>query len=260
MKQLVGINLSSRNRPDILSICLHHLYKFLSRRKYRYVISVVNDAGDPAWDDLYTELTRNFPNVQWYKCEKRLGIANTKNVGIKMLREKNCDHFFMFDDDSFPVQRGWEDVYIKTARQNNVHHLMHQFPLPSGFNINKSENGICEYPQCFGVLLYFTRHAIDTIGGYRKNFSMYGLEHVEISHRCNYAGLQPNWGPFISPEKARDYIYSLDLDFTNCGKHPPGYIITSNIWRSSVQGENVQPYIDANAPFLAQREPVFEEI
>lgn len=260
MKQIVGINFSSRNRPDTLEVCITQTQKFLSPEKYEYIFSVVNDLGDPLWDLRYNELIQQFPSVIWYRSPERLGIAKVKNCGVRLLKENSCDHFFLFDDDTFPVKHGWEELYIETANQNGVHHFMHQFPLPTGPYIIRNENGICEYQQCFGVLLYLTKHAINTVGGYRKSFDIYGFEHAELSLRCNFAGLQPNWGPYISPERTREYFYSLDLDLNNCGVHPPDFLVTPEMWRSSILGEDVQSYINYNAQFVEQREPIFEEI
>ena len=184
-----------------------------------------------------------YPDVIWHKSGERLGIANAKNRGIKILRENHCSHYFLFDDDAF-----------------SVNHLMHLFALPAAVHHLRTENEICEYHQCCGVLLYFSAHAINTIGGYRKVFGVYGHEHTELSLRCNFAGLQPNWGPYISPEKTREYIYSLDLDLINWGVNPPDFVVTPDMWRSSIQGENVLEHIHYNAQVFGQTEPIFEEI
>jgi len=129
-----------------------------------------------------------------------------------------------------------------------------------GFQVQRNENGVCEYSQCSGVMLYFTQHAIKTVGGYRKGFHIYGHEHTELSIRCNYAGLQPNWGPFISPEKTREYIYSIDLDLNNWDVYPRGIPITDEMRRPSIHDEDIQAYINHNVQFFGDSEPVFEEI
>jgi glycosyl transferase family 7 (putative galactosyltransferase) len=260
MAQIVGINFSTRNRPEILEICLKQVRKWQQSQKYRYVVSVVNDLGDAIWDAKYNSLIEKFPDVIWCTSGERLGIARTKNRGISLLKEHNCDHFFLFDDDTFPVKHGWDDLYIEACSRNNIHHLMHLIPLPVGFHVQRKENGICEYTQCSGVLLYFTKHAINTVGGYRKSFHIYGHEHTELSIRCNHAGLQPRWGPYISPESSREYIYSIDLDLNNWGVNPHDIALTDEMKRPSIQGEDIQSYISYNAQFFAKNESVFEEI
>ncbi len=257
----IGINFSSRNRPELLALCLEQTKQFLSADKYRYIFAVVNDINsDAAFDEQYRAMAERFPEVHWYKSmEQRLGIAGAKNHGIKILANLGCDYFFLFDDDVFPAQTGWESLYIDTALRNGIHHMMHIFPLPSGFEIKRSENGVCEYDSCTGVMLFFSRHAIDTIGGYRKGFSFYGYEHAEISERCNFAGLQPGWGPFISPAETRSFFYSFDLDLNNWGVAPAIHY-PPEIFRSSVQGEDIWSSIDHNATFMGKPTPVYEEI
>jgi GT2 family glycosyltransferase len=268
MKPVVGIHFTSRNRPDVLEISLTQLYNFLSEEKFTYVISVVIDLGDAVWDPWYTNLMGKFPGITWIRSEERLGIARNKNYGIKILAENKCDHFFLFDDDAFPVRKGWEELYITTALQNNLHHLMHLFPSPVGFEgsrhklqLIRRENGICEFSECAGVLMYFTRHVIQTVGGYRKVFGVYGYEHAELSLRIHFAGLNANRGPYLSPEKTRSYIYSLDLDLGDWnGVQPTHFKISPEMLRSSIQGEDRDSYIHHNIQFLAGRKPVFEEI
>jgi len=85
-KPVVGISFTSRNRPDLLKICLEQTEKYLSTEKFDYIISVINDVGDPKWDEQYDELKKQFPFVIWYKPEERLGIAKAKNEGIKRKR------------------------------------------------------------------------------------------------------------------------------------------------------------------------------
>jgi len=260
MKSKIGISFSSRNRPDTLDICLTQLFRQLSAHRYEYHIAVVKDLGDPAFDPLYEEIKNKFPAVRWGMPDQRLGIAKIKNLGLKILKDCQCDHFFLFDDDVFPVRLGWEELYISLARDNHVHHFMHQFPLPSGFSPEKTVNGICEYAECCGMLLYFTKHAIDILGGYRKDFGIYGYEHAEISGRCHFAGLQGGWGPYISPERTREFIYSLDLELNHWGTQPPDFEITPDKWRSSIQGEDVHEHIAYNAQFFGTPQHIFEEI
>jgi len=257
---IIGISFSSRNRPDMLEICLTQIFRFLSPEKFHYVISVVIDLGDPAWDLEYETLMQKFPDVIWYRSNDRLGIAVAKNKGIKIMKEKNCDHFFLLDDDVFPVKKGWEELYIQVAQQNTVNHLMHQFPIKDRFEILKNENGICKYIGSCGVFLYFTRHAIEVIGGMRKDFKIYADEHTEIALRCHLAKLQGKWGPNMSPEKSREYIYSIDLDLSTFGEQPKDFTINPDICRSSIEGEDLTQYDQHNSQVFQKMEPFFEEI
>jgi len=258
-KPVVGISFTSRNRPDLLKICLEQTEKYLSTEKFDYIISVINDVGDPKWDEQYDELKKQFPFVIWYKPEERLGIAKAKNEGIKIMR-KNCDHLFLSDDDCFPVKEGWEELYIETAKNNNVNHLMHEFPIKERIELVKTENGISKYMGSCGVFLYFTRHAIDVVGGMRKAFKNYGNEHTEIAFRCHLAKLQGKWGPFMSPENSRDYLYAIDLDLLILGVQPKDFTIDLSTWRYTTTVEEIKEDRAYNMEIFKKMEPFFEEI
>jgi GT2 family glycosyltransferase len=257
---IIGISFSSRNRPDLLEVCLTQLWRFLSPEKYQYVISVVIDQGDPVWDNQYFELMKKFPEVIWHKSEERLGIARAKNEGIKILKNHHADHFFLIDDDVFPVKKGFDELYIEVAKNNGVNHMLHQFPITDRIEVLETENGICKYMGSSGALLYFTRHAIDTIGGMRKDFKIYANEHTEISLRCHLAKLQGKWGAFMSPENSRDYIYAIDFDLFIFGVQPKDFIIDKTKWRWSVEGEDIRQYYKHNMEILQKMHPFFEEI
>jgi len=257
---VIGISFSSRNRPDMLEICLAQLWRFLSPEKFQYVISVVIDQGDIFWDKQYFELMKKFPEVIWYKSGQRLGIAGAKNQGIKILKNHNADHFFLIDDDVFPVKKGFDELYIETAKNNGVNHMLHQFPIKDRIEVLKTENGICKYLGSSGAFLYFTRHAINTIGGMRKDFKIYANEHTEISLRCHLAKLQGKWGAFMSPENSRDYIYAIDFDLLIFGEQPKDFTIDLTAWRWSMQGEDIKQYYKHNMEVFQKMEPFFEEI
>jgi len=258
-KPVVGISYTSRNRPDLLNICLEQTQKYLSPEKFEYVISVINDFGDPKWDREYDDLRKKFPNVVWYKAPVRLGIAKAKNEGIKIMRI-NCDHFFLSDDDCFPIKQGWEELYIDTAKNNGVNHLMHEFPIQDRIELLKTENGICKFMGSCGVFLYFTRHAINTVGGMRKAFKNYGNEHTEIAFRCHLANLQGKWGPFMSPEKSRDYIYAIDLDLLLFGMQPKDLTIDVNNFRYTTTAGEIKEERAHNMGLFKTMEPFFEDI
>lgn len=265
-KQKIGISITTRNRDDLLDVCLSQLFKNLMPEKYEYLFVVVNDLSDEEYKAGYRALKKKYvaDDMIWHRANERLGIAAAKNRAIKTMRDNKCDHFFLWDDDGFAIKKGWDDYYIESARNAGVNHLMHQFPLPDGcgFQITKSANGINEFAQSAGVMLYFTKLAIETVGGYRKAFGIYGLEHSNVSIRCQVAGIQGTFGAYISPERSREYIYSLDLDMNIWGQKPDleKYGIEIGVFRSSMEGENVQAHIQRNMPIFSQIQPIYEEI
>jgi hypothetical protein len=147
---------------------------------------------------------------------KREGIAKKKNECLRKLMEDNCDHFFLLDDDTFPVAFDWCKVFIEAAQAQDQHHLMY-------INPNNYINGklspaphadvfgnLLRYQHSHGCMMYFDRECIETCGGYNEEFDTYGYEHSELSQRiCN---MQMTSFPFMTIRDVEKYIWACDFD------------------------------------------------
>lgn len=136
------------------------------------------------------------------------GIAKAKNECIKALTD--CDYVFLFDDDCFPIQEGWAQLFIDAHKSTGCHHFSY---LHNYLHIRKSRqitDDVSEYSNSAGCMLFITKDVIDRVGAFNENFGVYGYEHVEYSIRCKLAGLAPHHN--VCPDKAPEYIYSMDLD------------------------------------------------
>jgi hypothetical protein len=132
------------------------------------------------------------------------GVAYSKNECLRALQ--NCDDIFLFDDDCFPTQNGWHQLY--TEREQN--HLMYL----SNWLIIKERaevKGVRVFNNCAGVMMYLTKHAVAIVGAFNEKFGLYGYEHADYSIRVHKAGLTP-LGAFLSPVGANKYLHSLDYN------------------------------------------------
>jgi hypothetical protein len=219
----------------------------------RHEFYIYNDTDNPERLAEYADVIARYPFARMKSGPERLGIAGAKNMCIKALA--HCDHVFLFDDDAFPKNMGWEDYYIATAQSAGVHHLMHLVRFNPA-DVSFADERIFSYRSCMGVLLYFTRHALDTLGGYDPRFRTYGFEHAQISQRAYLAGLSGRHGPYISPVDTGEYIYSMDIDWNHSGVNPPLTDMREVFFNSSLIGDEgkVTSFIDENRPFLGSRD------
>lgn len=149
--------------------------------------------------------------------ENRIGIAKAKNNCLRRLIEQHCDHFFLFDDDTFPMRSDWHLKFIEAAQKNKQHHLSY-LPEKGNYmgklsNIAKAMpfgDGLLIYPYSWGNMLYFDNYCIETAGGYNEDFEIYGYEHCELSMRIYNMGLTA--APYMTIENVRDYIYACDYE------------------------------------------------
>lgn len=180
----IGIGITSYNRNDILKSTIEQIKKF-TKRPYKLVI--VDDGS----------LTP-VENAK-FRFSKNQGAPIAKNKCIELL--EGCEHIFLFDDDTFPIKKGWESSYIKSG----VKHLNYSFKYPYEL-VNGSRH--LENPN--GCMMYIHRSVINNIGGFDTGFIKYGYWHGSYSIRAYNVGMIPH--PFMDIENSEDYIYCLDQE------------------------------------------------
>lgn len=194
----IGIAITVHNRNETAKITIDKI-KSLSPKNS--VIVIVDDASEIPYDGAD------------YRFKSNAGIAVAKNKCIELLYDAGCTHLFLFDDDVYPLVKDWHLKYINTG----INHLCFSFDKfsngrPNGRIINSQFNGLVEYHEPCGCMLYLTRECIDKVGGMDPGFGKWGYEHVGYSMRIHNAGLTPK--PFLDIENSTDVLYSLDWDQT----------------------------------------------
>jgi len=176
---MLGIGVTSYNRPDHLNLCLEQIRKHTPE----FAIYIAMD-------------------------EPRQGIAYRKNECLENLKE--CDYVVLFDDDCFPIKDGWQDFLIDAHKRTNEHHFLYLKETPS-IKLLYTKDGIGRYNNCGGCMMFLTKEAIERVGGMNKGYNIYGFEHAGYSYRVNQAKLTTH--AYLSPDGIGEYIYSLDYDF-----------------------------------------------
>lgn len=125
-------------------------------------------------------------------ARSRMGVAVNKNTGLELLLDAGVEHFFLSDDDTWPIHPqslykhiglpfGHSMVCWGKRRLSNIH-------LAGGY-------ATWTWPR--GVMLYATRAIVEEVGGMDERFGSGGHEHVEWSNRIYNAGHTP--APYCSP-------------------------------------------------------------
>jgi hypothetical protein len=55
--------------------------------------------------------------------DNRLGIARAKNKCLEQLDD--CEHIFLFDDDCYPIKKGWHEIYIEASKYSGYQFFAH---------------------------------------------------------------------------------------------------------------------------------------
>lgn len=169
-------------------------------------------------------------NIQIYIAEDTLkdrrGIAKRKNECLQNLKEN--DFVFLADDDIVFLKEGWAEFFIEASKASGQRHLMFlketsaikkisSFDISTKIDISDSIERnfpfiINSYNNCGGCFMFLTKEVIEKVGGFNKEYGIYGFEHAGYSQRIHKAGLTP-MGAYLCPQRASEYIYAMDYDF-----------------------------------------------
>lgn len=243
----IGIGITTRKRPDVLKTCLDHFSAFPTPNS-KVVVVEDDHESDSTVESLVSDFQKGNLNVEvvFRKAPSRLGISRAKNACISKLDD--CDHVFLFDDDTWPKTHGWAEKWIEINEMHEASHSMWLTQLVYADNLITSfqpkkvwsapdgnpKHEMVAWTNCMGVMLYFTRECLNELGGYDTSAAnVYGYEHAQMSHRACKAGFSLGY-EYLSPAIARSLIYSFDVSYGCLGEEPPTDIPWIGQFTSSV--------------------------
>jgi glycosyltransferase involved in cell wall biosynthesis len=181
---MIGIGITTYNRPELLEKCLSQIKAFTSNE---YQLYVAKDSD-----------------------ENRKGVAKRKNECLFHLKE--CDYIFLFDDDCYPIQKGWDKFVIDAHLATGNHHFVYnKEPFCKINHIDFIGKWCLEaYDGSGAPFMFLTKKVIEEIGGFYTGYDTYGFEHIGYSMRIKKAQLTTDW--FLSIRGLDEFIYSLDYE------------------------------------------------
>lgn len=191
----IGVGITTHNRQALAASTLARI-KELTPGAH---IVVVDDASQPRV---------RISDAEVYRFDKNVGIARAKNKCLELLSD--CDHIFLFDDDTYPLAPGWTEPYVTSPE----HHLMYLFEAwasgtPVGDDaIVYTDANHRAHNHARGCMLYVDRLVLDTVGGMDVRFGMAMNEHLDWSMRIHNAGLTTF--RYMDVLGSEQLIYSMD--------------------------------------------------
>lgn len=147
--------------------------------------------------------------VRLIRHDKAKGVAGAKNAALAALHETSADHWFIFDDDAWPLADGWWKPYVESPEP----HLMAIYDKPKGETKSQVEvlyedDKHVHYHATRGYMLYVERRVVDRVGGMDPGFGRWGWEHMSWSDRIHAAGFTTS--RYMDVKDSGKLIYSMD--------------------------------------------------
>lgn len=194
----VGVAITTHNRPEHLAEALKH-HQQHSRGA---TIVVVDDGSTPP---------ATVPEgVTLIRHETSLGIPAAKNACLVALMDAGCEYLSLWDDDAYPIADEWWAPYEASPEA----HLSYQFLDLSGprklndITVLYEDDQHVAYSGQRGVMLWYRRDAIETVGGFDPVYGRGMYEHSDLANRIHHAGLT-TWR-YADVAGSNGLIHSLD--------------------------------------------------
>ena len=139
----------------------------------------------------------------------RKGVAYARNELMHQFYEEGYSHWFIFDDDCYPVMPGWETYFVDQALAGGWDF----FGMPEYFKDkvvgSKGEVVLWEIAMCQFAM--YSRAVVDTMGYFRPYTHGYGFEDAEWGHRLKASGLNHGIEAIPCPLRIMAYIHPDDV-------------------------------------------------
>jgi GT2 family glycosyltransferase len=132
------------------------------------------------------------------------GVAYSKNVCLhEMFVNNNCEQVYLFDDDCFPIKRGWNN-FLPTRHFLLLNETLHK--QTSTVTIGSFWYKV--FLECGGVFMSVSKKDFQTVGYFNPKYIGYGYEHAGYSQRICRAGLNPF--PYLMPTNLDKFLFAHD--------------------------------------------------
>lgn len=209
-KNKIGVGLITCDRPEFYEKAVNSLLTSIKDSSIEYV--VIDDGKEKL--SVYPE---NYKQTKGHQ-----GVAVAKNLAFKFLKEKNCHHIFLMEDDIEILNKNVFDLYINAQKSTGIKHFNfglhgnHNLDYLGRPNIRKTINypnntRINLYPNVLGAFSYYHIDVLNDVGLMDERFYN-ALEHVDHTYQAIIKGYHPPFRWFADVETSRTYLKDIVPD------------------------------------------------
>jgi GT2 family glycosyltransferase len=180
----VAVAITTHNRHDVLARTLKQIEMVTPET---IPVFIVDDASDPPAATMTPEMDKH----NWVRFNDNVGIPRAKNKCIELCMQTTANHFFLLDDDCYPMVENWWVPYVSGEEQHYSYIFTHWENGRSVGDCSEiyKDSRMRAFNHSRGCAMYVTRDVIERVGGFDPAFGRGMEEHLEYSRRINNAGL-----------------------------------------------------------------------
>lgn len=173
--------------------------------------------------------------------KERKGPGYSRNQCIKTLYDADCDYIFIFDDDCYPIKKGWQRYFIDEAEEYDLHAITSAYP---GASLTPGRGEIVLTSNSMGCFYLLSRKAVETVGYFDPRYGPYGYEDAGYQHRIRISGVNGTKKHGVTLKSTFDYIRAEDMHGENASKDFDGFANFSFKEKQSLMKDNFPIYAE----------------
>lgn len=213
MNNKIGLGLITCDRIDFFTKSLNSVLS-CTKNISNFELIVINDG---------VEKIKRPENIKIIQTNGKTGVGKAKNLALKYLMEKDCEHIFLMEDDIFIKDERVFDLYINTAKITGIKHL--NYGLHG--NHNKTHLGepnilrtikypntdisVDLYPNVLGAFSYYHIDVLKDVGLMDEDYYL-SMEHVDHTYKASLKNYTSPWRYFADVHNSFEYLKDIVPD------------------------------------------------
>jgi glycosyltransferase involved in cell wall biosynthesis len=162
----------------------------LERTRYADPVIVVDDGSSCEGHHAYLDRLENQGRYRVIRRERSGGISRAKNTCLRAIADGRAAIGFLAEDDIL-FQDGWDQAYCEAMRRSRIQHFSWYLPDENNRVVACNQALVTATAGLLGLLMTFTREALNTLGGFKVLPHRYGYEHIHWTYRAVLSGFAP---------------------------------------------------------------------
>jgi GT2 family glycosyltransferase len=237
----VGIGILSYNRLESIKRLLESIQAHTDLNRTTIFVS------DESSDIKVKEYLRSINWIVLLDNNKRLGIAGNSNRLLRCL--SRFKYKILLNDDVTVNKVGWDLFYVEAMQKLPYHHFCFRQPGVYGATDAYAStilNGhriktIRDKPH--GAVMVFDDIAFNKVGFFDTSFGIYGMEHVDWSHRVWKSDIQP---PGYHDIDGSENYFTIHADISAC-EHRTEYLTKAKMIFDQIKNSRIRVEVDADS-------------